>query len=30
VWWAISSTSIAKGTLMALWFKAGRWKKKEV
>ena len=30
VWWAISSTSIAKGILMALWFKAGRWKKKEV
>ncbi len=30
VWWAISSTSIAKGTLMALWFRGGRWKGKKV
>lgn len=30
VWWAISSTTIVKGTLMGLWFKTGRWKKKEV
>jgi putative MATE family efflux protein len=30
VWWAISSTSIVKGALMAVWFKAGRWKNKKV
>ena len=30
VWWAISSTSIVKGTLMALWFRTGRWKRKQV
>jgi len=26
VWWAISATSILKGTTMAYWFSRGRWK----
>ncbi len=30
VWWAISSTTALKGILMALWFKRGRWKQKEI
>lgn len=30
VWWAISSTSIVKGAVMAIWFRSGRWKKKQV
>lgn len=30
VWWAISSTTIAKGTLMAYWFSRGRWKNTQV
>jgi putative MATE family efflux protein len=30
IWWAISSTSIIKGIVIALWFKLGRWKTKQV
>jgi len=29
IWIAIFSTSIAKGVLIAFWFKLGRWKKRE-
>ncbi len=28
VWWAITLTSIAKGTTLAFWFKQGKWKTK--
>ncbi len=30
VWWAITLTSIAKGSALALWFKKGRWKQKKI
>ena len=30
VWWAITITSVIKGTVLAFWFKLGRWKKKKV
>jgi len=30
IWWAITLTSIAKGIVLALWFKLGRWKTREV
>jgi putative MATE family efflux protein len=30
VWWAITLTSIAKGTTLAFWFKQGKWKTKKV
>ncbi len=30
VWWAISSTTALKGIIMALWFKRGHWKTKNV
>ena len=26
IWWAISSTTIVKGSAMAFWFSLGRWK----
>ncbi len=27
VWWAIASTTVLKGAMMALWFKRGYWKR---
>jgi putative MATE family efflux protein len=30
VWYAIFSTSMAKGVLIAFWFKLGRWKKRKI
>ena len=30
VWWAITLTTIAKGTALAFWFKQGNWKTKKV
>jgi putative MATE family efflux protein len=30
VWWAITLTSIAKGTTLAFWFNQGKWKTKKV
>lgn len=30
VWWAISLTSIAKGSVLAFWFKQGKWKTTKV
>lgn len=30
VWWAITSTSIVKGVVLAYWFKLGRWKSKKI
>ena len=30
VWWAITLTTIAKGTTLAFWFKQGNWKTKKV
>jgi Na+-driven multidrug efflux pump len=30
IWWAISLTSIVKGTTLAFWFKQGKWKTKKV
>lgn len=30
IWWAISVTTGLKGVLMAIWFKSGRWKTKQV
>jgi putative MATE family efflux protein len=30
IWWALTLTSIAKGTALALWFKKGRWKTKKI
>jgi Na+-driven multidrug efflux pump len=30
VWWAISGTSILKGSIIALWFCHGGWKEKRV
>jgi putative MATE family efflux protein len=30
IWWAITLTSIAKGTTLAFWFKQGNWKTKKV
>lgn len=30
VWWAISSTTAAKGVIIAIWFKLGRWKRKSI
>ena len=30
VWWAITLTTIAKGTTLAFWFKQGNWKSKKV
>lgn len=30
VWWAISSTSIVKGTILVIWFKQGKWKQKRI
>ena len=30
IWWAISSTSIAKGTILAIWFRHGKWKHKRI
>lgn len=30
VWWAITLTSIAKGTTLAFWFKQGKWKTKKL
>jgi Na+-driven multidrug efflux pump len=30
VWWAITITSVIKGTVLAFWFKLGMWKKKKV
>jgi len=29
IWYAIFSTSIAKGIMVSIWFKLGRWKKRE-
>ena len=26
VWWAVSGTTILKGTIMVAWFRLGRWK----
>lgn len=30
IWWAISSTTVIKGILIALWFRRGKWKSKKV
>ncbi len=30
VWWAITLTTIIKGIVLAIWFKKGKWKKKEI
>jgi len=30
VWWAITLTSIAKGSTLAFWFRQGKWKSKKV
>jgi putative MATE family efflux protein len=30
VWWAITLTTIAKGTTLAFWFKQGNWKTKRI
>ncbi len=30
IWWALTLTTVAKGIVIALWFKLGRWKKKKV
>jgi putative MATE family efflux protein len=30
VWWAISLTSIAKGTVLVFWFRQGKWKKRQI
>jgi putative MATE family efflux protein len=30
IWWAITLTTIAKGTTLAFWFKQGNWKTKKV
>jgi len=30
VWWAITITTIIKGIVLAIWFKKGKWKKKEI
>ena len=30
IWYAIFSTSMAKGVLIAFWFKLGRWKKRKI
>ena len=30
VWWAISMTSIIRGTLIALWFRKNRWKTRKL
>ena len=30
IWWALTLTSIAKGTALALWFKKGKWKTKKI
>jgi putative MATE family efflux protein len=30
IWWAITLTTIAKGTTLAFWFKKGSWKTKKV
>lgn len=30
IWWALSSTSIVKGWLLAAWFRRGGWKRKKV
>ncbi len=30
VWWSITLTSIVKGTVLALWFRRGKWKLKQV
>jgi len=30
VWWSITLTTIVKGSMLALWFKKGRWKKKKI
>ncbi len=30
IWWAITLTSIAKGVVLAFWFKLGKWKTKKV
>jgi putative MATE family efflux protein len=27
IWWTIAGTAIARGVLMALWFKRGKWKR---
>ena len=30
IWWAITLTSIAKGAVLAFWFKLGKWKTKRI
>lgn len=30
IWWAITLTSIAKGVVLAFWFRLGRWKTKRI
>ena len=30
IWWTMTLTTLAKGTVMLFWFRLGRWKKKEV
>ncbi|MBD3382968.1 MAG: MATE family efflux transporter [candidate division Zixibacteria bacterium] len=30
LWWAISGTSIIKGSMLIIWFKRGKWKLKQV
>ncbi len=29
IWWAISLTTLLKGVILAVWFRAGRWKRVE-
>lgn len=30
VWWAITLTSIVKGTVLVFWFRWGKWKKRQI
>lgn len=30
VWWTLTITTLVKASILALWFKLGRWKKKQV
>ena len=30
IWWAISLTTLLKGAVLAIWFRAGRWKRVEL
>ena len=30
IWWTITISTLVKGVVLIIWFRAGRWKKKEV